>query len=101
MGVSVGSYLNGVHGAGGEGGVGERQAGTQQVANATEVVLVLLDGFDAHPVSGQQSLIGRGVARGGHELEVSMTTAEEEPSPAGKEPESVVFFFIYLRARSL
>ena len=94
------SHLDGVHGAGGEGGVGERQGGAQQVAHATAVVLVLLDGFDAHPLSGQHGLVARGVARGGHELEVSMTTAEEEASPAGTEPESGVFL-ICLRARSL
>lgn len=77
--VSV--YLDGVHGAGGEGGVGEGLGGTQQVPDTAEVVLVLLDGFDAHPLSRQQSLVARGVAWWGHELEVSMATTQEEPSP--------------------
>lgn len=68
--------LNGVHGARGERGVVEGHGGTQQVAHAMEVVLVLLDGFNTHPVSGQQSLVARGVAGRGHELEVAMTTAK-------------------------
>jgi len=59
--------------------------GTQQVAHALEVVLVLLDGFNTHPISGQQSLVARGVARRGHELEVAMTSAKEEPSPEATE----------------
>lgn len=89
-------YLNSVHRAGGERGVGEGQRGTQQVAHTLEVVLVLLDGFDTHPLSGQQSLVARGVARRGHELEVSMTTAEEEPSPEVSETEPVQIFIYYL-----
>lgn len=98
-------HLNSVHGARGERGVGEGQRGTQQVSNAIEVVLVLLDGFNAHPVSGQQSLVARGIARRGHELEVSMATTKKKPSPVETETrvspslylfESEVFiYFIY------
>ena len=72
----------------GEGGVCERLGWTQQVANAVKVVLVLLDGLDAHPVFGQQGLVARGVARGGQELEVSMTTAQQEASSGAKEHSS-------------
>lgn len=78
----------------------EGQCGTQQVAHTVEVVLVLLDGFDTHPVSWQQSLVARGIARRGHELEVSMTTTKEEPSPEVTETESVLVF-IDLPERSL
>lgn len=56
--------------------MGEGQGGTQQVAYTAEVMLVLLDGFNAHPISRQQSLIARGIARRGHEFEVSMTTTK-------------------------
>lgn len=59
----------------------EGQCGAQQVANSVKVVLVLLDGFNPHPFSGQQSLIARGIAGRRHEFEVSMTTAEQEASP--------------------
>lgn len=82
-------YLNGVHRAGGEGGVGEGLGGTQQVADAIEVMLVLLDGFDAHPLSRQQSLIAWGITGWRHELEVSMTATQEEPSPEVTEMHSV------------
>lgn len=54
----------------------EGQGGTQQVAHAVEVVFVLLDGFNTHPFSRQQSLVARGIARWGHEFEVSMTTTK-------------------------
>lgn len=80
--------------------MGEGQGGTQQVAHAVKVVLVLLDGFNTHPVSRQQSLVARGIARRGHELEVSMTTAKEEPSPEVTETEQVPVV-IYLTERSL
>lgn len=73
-------HLNSVHRTGGEGGVGERQSGTQQVADSFKVVLVLLDGLNAHPVFRQQSLEARGITRRGQELEVSMTTTQEETS---------------------
>lgn len=59
----------------------ERQGWTQKVAHAFKIVLVLLDGFNTHPLSRQQSLVARGIARRGHELEVSMTTTKEEASP--------------------
>lgn len=75
--------------------MGEGLRGTQQVAYAMEVVLVLLDGFNTHPLSRQQSLVARGIARRGHELEVSMTTAKEETNPEVTETESVQIF-IYL-----
>lgn len=60
--------------------MGEGEGGTQKVSHAVEVVLVLLDGFDAHPLSGQQGLVTRGVAWRGHELKVSVSTTEEEPN---------------------
>lgn len=60
--------------------MGEGEGGAQQVAHAAEVMLVLFDGFNAHPLSGQQGLIARGIARGGHELKVSVTATEEEAS---------------------
>lgn len=59
----------------------EGQGGAQQVAHAIKIMLVLLDGFNSHPFSWQKSLIAWGVARWRHELEISMTTTEEEPSP--------------------
>lgn len=54
----------------------ERQSGTQEVADPIEIMLILFDGFNAHPLSGQQSLIAWGIARWRHEFEVSMTTTE-------------------------
>lgn len=54
----------------------ERQSGTQEVAHAIEIMLILFDGFNTHPLSGQQSLITWGIARWRHEFEVSMTTTE-------------------------
>lgn len=80
--------------------MGEGQGGTEQVAHTVEVVLVLLDGFNTHPVSRQQSLVTRGIARRGHELEVPMTTTKEEPSPVLTGTESVLVF-IYLTERAL
>ena len=74
-------YLNSVHRAGGERGVGEGLGGTQQVAHTVKVVLVLLDGLNAHPLSRQQGLVAGGIAGWGHEFEVSMTTAKKETSP--------------------
>lgn len=56
-------------------------------------MLVLLDGFDAHPLSRQQSLIAWGITRWGHELEVSMTTTKEEPSSEVTETESIFYLF--------
>lgn len=76
-----GFYLNSVHRAGSERGVSEGLGGAQQVAHAIEVMLVLLNGFNTHPLSRQKSLIARGIARRRHKLEVSMTTTKEEPSP--------------------
>lgn len=73
--------------------MGEGQGGAQQVAYAFKVMLVLLDGFNTHPFSRQQSLIAWGVAWWGHEFEVSMTTTKEEPSPEVTETESAPFFF--------
>lgn len=69
-------YLHSVHRARREGGVRERQRGAQQVAYTIKVVLILLDGFDTHPFSGQQSLVARGIAGRRHELKVSVATAE-------------------------
>lgn len=77
----MGFHLNGIHRAGGERGMCEGLGGTKQIAHTTEVMLVLLDGFNTHPLPRQQSLIAWGIARWGHELEVSMTAAEEEPCP--------------------
>ena len=77
----VAPHLDRVHRAGGEGGVRERLGGAQQVADAVVVVLVLLDGLDAHAVFGQQGLVARGVARRRHELKVTVTTAQQETSP--------------------
>lgn len=71
----------------------EGQGGAQQVAYAIEVMLVLFDGFNTHPLSRQKSLIARGIARRRHKLEVSVTTTKEEPSPEVRETESA---FIYL-----
>lgn len=59
----------------------EGQRGAQQVAYAIKVVLVLLDGFDTHPLSRQQSLVARGIARRRHELKVAVTATEQEASP--------------------
>lgn len=73
--------------------MGEGQGGTQQVAHTIEVMLVLLDGFNAHPLSRQQSLIAWGITRWGHELEVSMTTTKEEPSSEVTETESIFYLF--------
>lgn len=69
----------------------EGQCGAQQVANSIKVVLVLLDGFDTHPFSGQQGLIARGVAGRRHELEVSVTTAKQEASPEVMKKKKVSF----------
>lgn len=44
-------------------------------------MFVLFNWFNTHPLSRQKSLIARGIARRWHELEISMTTAKEEPSP--------------------
>lgn len=85
-------YLHGVHRTRRERGVCEGQCGAQQVANAFKVVLVLLNGFDTHPFSGQQSLVARGVAGRRHELEVSVTTAEQEASPEVMEKQSKCSF---------
>lgn len=74
-------YLNCVHRARGEWSVVEGQCGTQQVSHSTKVVLVLLDGFNAHPVSGQQGLITGGISGRGHELKVPMSTTEQKTSP--------------------
>lgn len=79
--------------------MGEGHGGTQQVAHTVEVVLVLLDGFNTHSVSRQQSLVAWGIARRRHELEVSVTTTKEEPSPEVTETEPVLVF-IYLTKRS-
>lgn len=54
----------------------ERQSGTQEVAHAIEVMFVLFDGFDTHPLSGQQSLIAGGITGWRHEFKVSVTTTE-------------------------
>ena len=74
-------HLDGVHGTGGERGVCERLGGTQQVSDTVVVVLVLLDGLDAHAVLGQQGLVARGVSGRRHEFEVTVTTAQQETSP--------------------
>ena len=78
----------------------ERLGGTKQVAHTIEVVLVLLDGFNTHPLPRQQSLVARGIAWWGHELKVSMTATKEESSPEVTEADSVQDF-IYLTKRSL
>lgn len=70
--------------------MGEGLGGTQKVAYTIEVMLVLLDAFDAHPLSGQQGLITGGIAWWGHELEVSMTTTEEEPNSEDKTEEGLL-----------
>lgn len=54
----------------------ERQGGAQEVAHAAEIMFIFLDGFNTHPLSGQQSLVARGIARRGHEFEVSVATTE-------------------------
>lgn len=59
----------------------EGQRGAQQVAYAVKVMLVLLDGLDTHPLSGQQSLVAWGIAGRRHEFEVPVAAAEQEASP--------------------
>ena len=81
--VGVRPYLHRVHGTGGEGGVGQRLGGPQEVADAVEVMLVLFDGLDAQSVSGQHRLVARGVARGREELEVAVATSQQEANPGG------------------
>lgn len=61
--------------------MGEGQGRSQQIADTIKVMLVLLYGFNAHPVSGQQSFIAWGIAGWGHELKVSMTTTKKKSSP--------------------
>lgn len=58
----------------------ERQGGAQEVAHAAEIMFIFFDGFNTHPLSGQQSLVARGITRRGHEFEVSMATTEQKPS---------------------
>lgn len=65
-------------------------------------MLVLFDGFNAHFLSGEQRLVARGIAGRWHELKVTMTTTEEEPSPEVTQTESVstasdTFFYILLK----
>lgn len=79
----------------------EGQRGAKQVAHALVVVLVLLDGFDAHPLPRQHSLVARGVAGRGHELEVAMATAKEEPSPEVTETEIFIYYLNPLWQRCL
>lgn len=73
--------------------MGEGQRGTQKVAHTVKVVLVLLDGFDAHPLSGQQGLVTWRVAWRWHELKVSMSTAEKEPNSEVTQTEEGLVFF--------
>lgn len=70
----------------------EGQCWTQKVAHTVEVMLVLLDGFDAHPLPGQQGLVTRRVAWWRHELKVSMSTAEEEPNSEVTQTEEGLIF---------
>lgn len=73
--------------------MGEGPGGTQQVTHTVKIMLVLFDGFNAHPLSGQQSLVAWGIARWGHEFEVSVTTTKEEASSEVTETESIFYPF--------
>lgn len=82
----------------------EGLCGAQQVAHTIKVMLVLFNGFDAHPLLGKQGLVAGGVTWGRQELEVPVTATQKESSPAvGKVTssefhlqQSTVYIYVYL-----
>lgn len=75
------SYLYRVHGARSEGCVWKGLSGTQQVADAIEIMLVLLDGLNPQPVPRQHCFIAWSVAGWWEELKIPVTASQKKAKP--------------------
>lgn len=60
--------------------MGERLGRPQKVPDIIEVMLVLFNGLDPQPISGQNCLIAWGITWRREEFEVSMPPAKEKPN---------------------
>ncbi len=74
-------HLAGVDRNGDEGGLREELGGSQQVADALVISLVLLHRLHMHLLFGQQCLVARRVTSGWQELEISVASTQQEADP--------------------
>lgn len=81
MNVNSEAHLAGVNRCGNEGGLREELGGSQQVADAIMVPLVLLHRLYVHLLLWQQRFVARRVTGRRQELEVSVASTQQEADP--------------------
>lgn len=74
-------YLYRVQRARGEGCVWKGLSGTQQIADAIEIMLVLLDGLNPQPVPRQHCFIAWSIAGWWEEFKIPVTASQKKPKP--------------------